>query len=213
MSKRVPPPTAEQVIERLLEFVLETYCRLDWHEGVRGQLLHELRQLDAEFFAACRVANLPPPDVPDPANDPDALPQQRLWGSCKIPVQEKDGGLILWPYKEWDQAMQRLLALARRVPPGRLEDPPDRAPATPVGNAGVLVLGALLKHYPALRTVPQISEDLGIQLSDRTIARELPKLIGAGLAERPQGPRNGATLTPKGKALAERLAPKPPPVR
>lgn len=43
-------------------------------------------------------------------------------------------------------------------------------------------------------------------LSPRTIGPIVQKLIGLGLAERPQGPRSGARLTPLGRRRASKIA-------
>jgi hypothetical protein len=69
-----------------------------------------------------------------------------------------------------------------------------------------LILGVLLNRYPALLTIEGICGALRDEVSDRTIGDELNKLIADDLVARPQGQRKGATLTPTGKALAERLA-------
>jgi hypothetical protein len=89
---------------------------------------------------------------------------------------------------------------------------PEPATDTPPVNdpmlnkPGKLILAALLKHYPTLQTIEEISEELKNSLSDRTIGPELKKLIDARLAVRPNGERKGATLTPDGKTLAEKLS-------
>lgn len=74
-----------------------------------------------------------------------------------------------------------------------------------VSRLGTQILAALLKHYPKLRTIEEISEEVGF--SERTIGPELKTLIEDRLAERPKGKGKGATLTPTGKALAERFPP------
>ena len=73
-----------------------------------------------------------------------------------------------------------------------------------VSKASASILKVLHTH-PTLLTIEEICGYLKDTLADRTIGPELKRLIDAGLAARPQGKRKGATLTPAGKALAEKL--------
>jgi hypothetical protein len=107
--------------------------------------------------------------------------------------------------RRWGGVLDKILALTAGA--GLPATPlPDRASTTPVSKNGALVLGALLRQYPTLRTIEEIHEDLEHKLSERTIGPELQKLIHDGLAERPPCGRSGATLTPEGKTLAENLS-------
>jgi hypothetical protein len=84
--------------------------------------------------------------------------------------------------------------------------PADSSPTPAVSKSGKVILAALLKQYPMLQTIEEICDEVRGYVSERTIGPELNQLIDAGLAERPQGERKGATLTPTGKALAENLS-------
>jgi hypothetical protein len=99
-------------------------------------------------------------------------------------------------------------ANAGKSPTGAGDGASLPAPASPgaVSTVGVLILAALLSHFPILRTIEMLCSDLKSQWSDGTIKTELKALIVAGLVARPNGARKGATLTAAGKALAEKLA-------
>jgi hypothetical protein len=103
----------------------------------------------------------------------------------------------------WTLSLSDVAELLKEQP-----NPPANPNPTldPVSKHGKPILAALLKHYPTLQTIDEIYSEVKGKVSERTIAPELNKLIDAKLAHRPHGQKKGATLTPAGKTLAERLS-------
>jgi hypothetical protein len=105
---------------------------------------------------------------------------------------------------EWELLLGDVLRLVgEELTPAGVPDPG-------VSPNGVLVLKALFQHLPARQTLAKICGTLQDTLSEKTIGRELKKLIDAGLAIRPQGERLGATLTPAGISVVQNFPADPP---
>jgi hypothetical protein len=71
-------------------------------------------------------------------------------------------------------------------------------------HEGEKILLRLLDLAPRLLTVRQIAGHT--RVGGKTVGRRLKQLIKLELADRPQGPKGGATLTDKGIELARRLS-------
>ncbi|HRR86051.1 MAG TPA: hypothetical protein P5316_13660 [Phycisphaerae bacterium] len=87
------------------------------------------------------------------------------------------------------------------------EDGPRQDPA--LKNADRLTLLTLAMFDPSiLASVAQIAEgmDPSERLSERTITPAIRRLVELGLAERPEGERQGARLTLRGRRLASKIA-------
>jgi DNA-binding MarR family transcriptional regulator len=65
------------------------------------------------------------------------------------------------------------------------------------------ILRQLAERCPRLLTVGQIAGPT--YLAEKTVRARLTALIKEGLAERPRGPKRGATITKKGQELLKRL--------
>jgi hypothetical protein len=65
------------------------------------------------------------------------------------------------------------------------------------------ILRALNKAWPRRQTQDQIAGQS--RLSRKTVGKRMPKLFEVGLVEYPGGPKQGATITTKGKELLDQL--------
>lgn len=107
-----------------------------------------------------------------------------------------------------------LAAISSLPPPAPLDpslapngDEPRQDPA--LKNADRLTLLTLAVFDPSiLASAAQIAEamDPSERLSERTITPAIRKLVELGLAERPEGERQGARLTLRGRRLASKIA-------
>lgn len=91
--------------------------------------------------------------------------------------------------------------------PAPEEDEPRQDPA--LKNAERMTLLTLAVFDPSiLASAAQIAEamDPSERLSERTITPAIRKLVELGLAERPEGERQGARLTLRGRRLASKIA-------
>jgi hypothetical protein len=82
----------------------------------------------------------------------------------------------------------------------------DGAEAPSVDETDLGILRALLNRAPLLLTQQLIEANSKPRVSQRTIADRMPYLISAGLAAYPRGKKGGATITPAGRAMLDRLS-------
>lgn len=98
----------------------------------------------------------------------------------------------------------------RRLPPAKIigeGDETEQAPA--LKKSERLTLGALATFDPAfLASAENVADamDRAERRSDRTIRDAIRRLVELDLAERPEGKRQGARLTIRGRRLASKIA-------
>ena len=81
---------------------------------------------------------------------------------------------------------------------------PAIMPASPsVDDEDIRILYALQKQAPRLCTLYDIETDASV--SRKTVGQRLNNLIDAGLAQRPRGPNQGATIIAKGAELLKKF--------
>ena len=85
--------------------------------------------------------------------------------------------------------------------------PDDAPPALKVNDTRVIETMARI-DASRLLSAEMIADEMHAtqRLSDRTIRKIVRRLIGMGLAERPEGTRSGARLTMKGRRLVPKIA-------
>jgi hypothetical protein len=88
---------------------------------------------------------------------------------------------------------------------------PPSPPDTSYDEEDVNILEALGRNERLLKTVDQIAG--ASHVSEKTVRVRLNRFIEQGLASRPKGEKQGATITPKGAALLKELQPTSPPRR
>jgi hypothetical protein len=148
-----------------------------------------------------------PDDLREPGHDLPrglALLLRRVWNRIYNDLKGPHPRFFGTDLGEWELLLGDVLRLVG-------EDLTPPAVADPgVSPNGVLVLKVLFEHFPARQTLAKICGALQDTLSEKTIGRELKKLIDAKLVIRPQGERLGATLTPAGIRVVENLPADPP---
>ena len=88
------------------------------------------------------------------------------------------------------------LAEARNEPAERNQGMPA------VDDEDLAILRAMAKRYPLLLTHAHIEgASASPRVSRQTVAQRMPRLIQEGLAGRPKGPKQGATITAAGREV------------
>ncbi len=195
-----------------LSFLEEAEVKTGTYPIDQGWKIHSIA-LDYATILTHIYPDLPP--IPDPASHPRTAIQQLLgWAEaasrshrCAPPpavcIQALDLLLKRLRVECWDGD-------------GTTDDGPRETPTTdsdeapPALTPNQTVVIETMAQFDGSRLLSAVTIDEGMdpkrRLSARTIGPIVRRLIKLGLAERPEGERSGARLTPKGRRLAPKIA-------
>lgn len=179
-------------------------------ENARKRAEQESRRI---IYVAWLLADIEAPDV-----TPGLLP----WPEWKWPERTGDTRWRLAedePSSGWTELVAEAMALidvsgslhqgTSSAAPQQIADADDPGQVFALTASHRIALCALAKFDPAiLASASKIAEKIDPmeRLSERTITKSIKRLIELGLAERPEGDRQGARLTMEGRRLVPKIA-------
>jgi hypothetical protein len=188
---------------------------LDYYKENQGRILFDedfdkLTELDGTVFALAAAANL----LPLPATPHEPNPRVRRLGYTGVAYcvwQRRNGGNQynlaeprLSSDGQWEENMRSLRAAASALAEHKHSSKVQPLKRS-VDKEDELILRALANNPCLLFTVKALWTAVKRKVSVKVIAKRLTALLADGLAARPKGQKQGATITEAGKQLVDDL--------
>jgi hypothetical protein len=130
------------------------------------------------------------------SSDSGALPPQYHVAGEDLPPAPAESRFLPCATERWFHDMGQLRELAEAQPP---PPPPPPPPVETVGDKEYVILRALRNKKPLRISLEELEDEA--EVTRKTCGEVVNRLISRGLAERPDGPRGGATITRAGEEL------------